>query len=214
MPSFEDPQEGSKILIEAKSTRAPLSLTSRATESLVNFCAVALFGEACKQTPASRENDSKFLKKNENRPRWAYARDRTQRRIVTALCTGAKRHRKRQEGKGRNVCMDARRRDRGLVRDPLSDLGFSTSNPSMNPKGAFRGKPWITEIVNVCNIFNSRRNEKARESRGKGKGGKEKEDSAEGKRRRISIFGFRESGRIVFRVALYIYIYTYTLCYF
>lgn len=125
-PSFEDPQEGSKILIEAKSTRAPLSLTSRATESLVNFCAVALFGEACKQMPvprASRENDSRFLKKNENRPRWAYARDRTQRRIVTALCTGAKQHRKRQEGKGRNVCMDARRRDRGLVRDPLSDLG-------------------------------------------------------------------------------------------
>lgn len=29
------------------------------------------------------------------------------------------------------------------------------------------------EIVNVCNIFDSRRNGKARESRGKGKGGKE-----------------------------------------
>jgi len=68
------------------------------------------------------QHGSRFLKENENRPRWAYARDRTQRRIVIALCTGAKRHRKRQEGKGRNICMDARRRDRGLVRDLLSDL--------------------------------------------------------------------------------------------
>ena len=58
------------------------------------------------------QHGSRFLKENQNRPRWAYAWDRTQRRIVVALCTGAKRHRKRQEGKGRNVRIDARRRKR------------------------------------------------------------------------------------------------------
>jgi len=152
------------------------------------------------------QHGSRFLKENQNRPRWAYAWDRTQRRIVVALCTGAKRHRKRQEGKGRNVRIDARRRKRkectygGLVRDPLSDLGAFPRRIRrwiLKALSAAVSNHW--EIIYVCNIFTTTNETGKRGSlEGKVKDGKRKRMFGQKKMLGLAFLGFENRHELCF----------------
>lgn len=107
--------------------------------------------------------------------------------------------------------MDARRRDRGLVRDPLSDLGsFSTSNPPMNPKGAFRslGSQRSSTFV-IFSRQPMRREGEGGQSRGK----RTERERMFGQKEtsRISIFGFENRDELCFESStIYTYIYTHS----